>query len=130
MPYYLFENNGEIKEIFQHMNDLHEYRENGIKWNRIFIKPNAGIDTNWDPNSKTDFANKTGSKKGTLGEILDKSAELSSIREQKYGKDDVKENYYRNYSKTRDGKIHLNERKEKLAKITKEVTIKYNKKNK
>lgn len=131
MGLYIFQHpeTEEIKEIFQNMNDSHEYSEDGIKWNRLFTKPTAAIDTQWNADSKQDFINKTGSKKGTIGDILDKSAELSAERAKKEGKDKVKQDYFKNYSETRGGKMHLDQRKEKVKEITKDIVLKLHKKN-
>lgn len=132
MPQYVFqdERDGTIHEVFQGMNDEHRaFSSDGYELKRVFLPTLGAVDTKWDANSKTDFANKTGSKKGTIGEILDKSKELSQVREEKYGKDEVKQKYYDDYAATRDGKRHMNEKKEKLKEIVKDVTIKWSKKN-
>jgi hypothetical protein len=133
MPLYIFSNPNnpeEFVEILQSMNDIHEYIKDNIKWNREFTRPNASFDTNWIPESSQDFVEKTRNKKGTLGEIMDKSAELSEKRKEKEGIDVVKQKYYDDYAKLRDGKRHLNERKEKLKEIVKDTTIKWAAKNK
>ena len=75
MPYYLFSHpkTGEIQEIFFHMNDEKTYIDNnGLKWNREFVVPQASIDTNIDPYSKRAFMDKT-NKAGTFGEMMDLS---------------------------------------------------------
>jgi hypothetical protein len=82
MPYYLFSNpeTEEIREIFFHMNDEKVYiDDNGLKWNREFVVPQASIDTNIDPYSKRAFMDKT-NKAGTFGEMMDLSKELSERR--------------------------------------------------
>lgn len=82
MPYYLFSHpdTEEIREIFFHMNDEKIYvDENGIKWNREFVVPQASIDANIDPYSKRAFMEKT-NKPGTFGEMMDLSKELSEKR--------------------------------------------------
>ncbi len=82
MPYYLFSHpeTEEIREIFFHMNDEKVYiDENGLKWSREFIVPQASMDTNIDPYSKRAFMDKT-NKAGTFGEMMDLSKELSEKR--------------------------------------------------
>lgn len=129
MPYYIFESpSGEVKEIFQHMNDDHSYSENGETWRRIFINPQAAIDTKWNHNDPKDFARKSGSKKGTIGDLWSKSAELSEKRKKERGVDPVKEKMYKDYSKSRNGTQHPDRRKEKLNEIlSKPIDIKIKK---
>lgn len=106
MPIYIFSHpeTGEIKEIYQKMTDEHVYEENGVVWNREFTSPTAGIDTEIDPMSSRDFVEKTGKKKGSLGDIWDASKEASLKREKKIGKDPLKEKYWSNWSKERNGR--------------------------
>jgi hypothetical protein len=107
MPNYIFSHpeTGEIIEVFQKMNDEHLYVDkNGVKWNRIFTKPQASIDTSWNPYSESDWLDKTKQKKGNIGNILDKARELSSQREKEKGIDEKKEKYKRDWSKKRRGK--------------------------
>ena len=115
MPLYLFKNpeNGEIKEIVMSMNDIHEYSENGVPWDRVFTVPQASVDTNIDPFSREKFLEKT-AKAGTVGDLWDRSKELSIKREEKRGKDEVKEKFYSDYSKERGGRMHPAQRAEKL----------------
>lgn len=128
MPIYLFSNpkdENEIIEIIMSVHDNHEYFKDGIKWDRVFTKPTAAIDTKWDPNSKKDFAAKTGSKKGTLGDMIDKSRELSEVRKNKEGSDSVQKDYFKKYSDERGGKTHIDERKQKAKEITKDIMVKF-----
>ena len=122
MPQYDFLNQktGEIKTLFFHMNDKKEYSDDsGYQWVRQFSKPQASIDNNWDENNPRDFIEKSGRKRGNLGNLQDKAKELSIKRQEKYGVDIVKEKMYADYSKKRDGKIHPQKRKENLEKIKK-----------
>lgn len=111
------------------MTEPHIYEENGVKWNRIFCLPQALIDNKWDEDSPQDFVRKTGSKKGTYGDILDKSKELSIKREEKYGRDDVKEKMYSDYEKKRGkGFEHPQKKKERIEKMKKEgIKLKFKK---
>lgn len=114
MPLYPYKNpkTGEVKDIFQGMNDEHIYSEDGVEWKRVFLSPNASIDTKADPFSQDDFRERTGAKKGTVGDMLDYSAEMSEKRAEKCGGvDPVKKKYFDEYAKKRGGKRHLNEKK-------------------
>ena len=116
MPIYLFEHKGEIREILLGMNDKKEYTDkDGNVWNRIFVSPNAAIDSvNIDPFSAADFNKKTNAK-GTVGDLFDRSKEMSEKRKAKIGgQDPIQEKYYENYSKERNGAVHNDVRKRKL----------------
>jgi hypothetical protein len=102
MPYYLFSNpeTKEVQEIFFHMNDEKVYiDENGLKWKREFVVPQASIDTNIDPYSKRAFIDKT-NKAGTFGEMMDLSKELSEKRGGKKN-DPVKKQYVQDWKTKR-----------------------------
>jgi predicted nucleic acid-binding Zn ribbon protein len=52
MPFYVYQNpnTGEVIEVMQSMKEKHEYTDSeGVKWNRVFLNPNASIDTKIDP---------------------------------------------------------------------------------
>ena len=113
MPIYLYQNTKtkEVREVLQGMNDVHEYYgdesepENG--WERIYTVPTASIDTKQDPFSTNQFLDVTKSKKGTYGNMLDYSRELSDKRASIVGgADPIKEEYYKQYSKDRRGAKH------------------------
>ena len=109
MPIYLYSNpeTEEIREVFQGMNDIHVFEEGGVKWKRVFTVPTASIDTKIDPFSQKQFIEKTGNKKGTIGNMMDLSAELSQKREQSNGKEDpVKRKHFSDYEK-KVGKKHV-----------------------
>ena len=115
MPIYLYQNKEtqEIKEVIQSMNEVHVYKgESGLdnSWERVFTIPTASIDTKQDPFSTNDFLDRTARKKGTYGNMLDYSKELSAKRESIMGgKDPIKEKYYKQYSKDRNGAKHPNQ---------------------
>lgn len=117
MPVYLYHNTetDEYIEIVQGMNDIHEYHGkdgNESCWKRVFTVPQASIDAKVDPFSAKQFADKTRSKKGTYGDLLDRSAEMSAARAHLAGGvDPVKEQYYKNYSKERKGAKHPDQMK-------------------
>lgn len=109
MPLYLYSHpeTGETKEIIQSMKEDHVYFEDGIQWKRIFTVPTASIDTKIDPFSQRQFIEKTGNKKGTVGNMMDLSAELSQKREQLNGKEDpIKRKHFSDYEK-KVGKKHV-----------------------
>ena len=117
MPFYIFQSNktGEIREIFFHMNDVKTYLgENGKEiniWERQFVVPQASVDAKIDPCDNKAFIEKTGKNKGKLGDVLDRSKELSQIRaEKRDGKDPVREKYLEKWkSERKNRKIHPSE---------------------
>ena len=114
MPLYCYRH-PETKEeidVIQGMNDVHEYTdESGLKWDRVFSVPNASIDTKTDAFSPQKFVERTASKKGTMGDMLDYSAEMSAKRaEQAGGVDPVKKKFFESYSAERKGAKHIADR--------------------
>jgi hypothetical protein len=112
MAEYLYENpdTGKVVSVIQGVHDEHSYEEGGKKFDRVFTIPNASIDTDINPNSKEDFLEKTRNKKGTLGEMMDKSKELSERRKElNGGADPVEAKYFKEYSKKRRGMKHQND---------------------
>lgn len=109
MPLYDFQNpkTGEIKEICLLMKEDKVFvDEEGTEWKRLFSIPNTAMDTEIDPYSSSDFKKATENKKGTYGDMLDRSKELSEKRASKDGKDPVQQKYFKNWSKTRSGQKH------------------------
>ncbi len=112
MPIYIYHNEekDEYREIYQSMTEEHVYRgENGDEdgWKRVFTVPNASIDAQVDPFSSKEFVQKTGNKKGTYGDLIDRSKEMSEKRAQlNGGVDPVKQKYFEQYSKERRGAKH------------------------
>jgi len=116
MPIYVYKHpeHGEYREVFQGMNDEHVYSEEGVEWDRVFLSPNASIDNSIDPFSNQQYIDATSNKKGTVGDMMDLSSELSAKRaEIAGGKDPLKEKFYDNYAKERGGAEHPNRIKEK-----------------
>lgn len=112
MGMYIFEHpkTGKTVEIYQSVHDKHEYIDaKGIKWNRVYTVPQASIDSQIDPFSSKQFTEKTANKAGTVGDLWTRSAELSEKREKIAGKDAVKEKWFKNWSKERNGKKHPND---------------------
>lgn len=109
MPLYTYEHpeNGESIDVIQSMNDEHSYIDKqGLKWLRVFYSPEASIDSQIDPFDKQSFKDKTNNKKGSYGDFLDKSKELSQQRKDKVGYDPIQKKYFKEYSKKRRGVKH------------------------
>lgn len=109
MPLYTYEHpeNGESIDVIQSMNDEHSYTDKqGLKWLRVFYSPEASIDSQIDPFDKQSFKDKTNNKKGSYGDFLDKSKELSQQRKDKVGYDPIQKKYFKEYSKKRRGVKH------------------------
>lgn len=109
MPIYIYKNDttGEVKEVFQGMKDEHIYEEDGIKWSRVFVNPNALVDTfnSLDPFDKNAFIKRTAKVGMNVGEMWDESKKLSEKRAKSVGQDYVKLNAQNKY-KTLTGKDH------------------------
>jgi len=109
MPLYTYEHpeTGEILDVLQGMNDDHIYiDEKGLNWNRVFYSPEASIDSSIDPFSNQAFVEKTGKSKGTVGELMDRSKEMSQRRTDKMGYDPMQKKYFKEYSDSRRGIKH------------------------
>jgi len=117
MPIYIFKHpeTEEYKEIVQTMNEDHVYfDESGLQWKRVFTIPNASIDTKEDAWDHNHFVEKTGKMKGTVGDVLDYSSELSAKRaEASGGEDPIKRKAFDDYQK-RTGKKHLSDKKKTI----------------
>lgn len=129
MPIYLFENTTtqEVHEVVYHMNETKDYRgpdgnsKPGI-WRRVWVNPQASFDTKCDPFSAKDFAKAT-NKGGVVGDMWERSAEMSAKREEKAGKDPIKEGFYQRFSAKRRGKQHPQQRREESVEKLKKVGI-------
>lgn len=108
MPLYTFEHpetNETIDLIFGMNDEKIHVDKNGVKWNRVFSSPNAALDLNVDPFSHKGFVEKTNSK-GTMGDLMSRSQEMSEKRKNKLGYDPVQKKYFQEYSKKRRGTKH------------------------
>lgn len=109
MPIYCYKHPNKKKfiEIIQSVKDVHEFFDDkGIKWERVYSAPNISIDSQTDCFSERSFLEKTSKMKGTVGDLIDYSKELSEKRINKNSKDDIKEKFFKEYSKKRKGKKH------------------------
>ena len=128
MPIYVYKHpdKEEYEEVLQGMNDEHVYEKDGVKWDRVFLAPNASIDSEIDPFNKSQFMDVTRNKRGTYGDMMDLSKEMSAKRAEKAGgKDPVKERFYDNYAKERGGAEHPQRMKDKGSYESKNVKIDY-----
>lgn len=114
MGLYLYQHpeSGEVVELVQTMSEKHEFEKDGVKWNRLFTPPQMNFDVKVDPYSPKDF-NRVTEKKGTIGDLWDRSAELSHDRASKNGGiDPIKQEFFKKYSEKRSGQKHLEQVKQ------------------
>jgi hypothetical protein len=114
MPLYIYQNpkTKEFIEVLQSMNEEHIHiDEHGLKWERIFTKPQASMDTQLNLHNSKEFVRKTKNKNYSLGQLWDKSAELSEKRGGNSGQDEVRRNAELKYEK-RTGKKHPHAKKQ------------------
>ena len=98
----------EVIEVIQGMTDRHVFVDDqGVEWHRVFNIPNATIDSDIDPFSKSDFLKATAKKGMTAGDMMDLSEKLSKKREKSRGLDPVKDKTVTAYEK-KTGKPHPN----------------------
>tara|TARA_R110000824_G_scaffold214603_1_gene400817 strand:+ start:1018 stop:1368 length:351 start_codon:yes stop_codon:yes gene_type:complete len=105
MPEYIYEhpNTGKQVTVLQSVHEEHVYKIEGVVYNRVYTVPQASIDTHIDPYSQKDFRK---IKSENIGDMWDRSQELSQIRTEKEGKDPIKEKYFKDYAKKTKGKKH------------------------
>lgn len=109
MPIYLFKHpdREEYEEVFFHMDEDKVFKKEGLLWQRVYHSPNLNTEASINPWDNNDFVNKTKNKKGTIGDMMDASAELSAKRaDQNGGVDPVKQKYFKDYAKKRNGTKH------------------------
>ncbi len=115
MGIYLFQHpeTSEVKEIFQKMNDKHEFiDENNTPWLRLYTVPQSSVDTKLDPFDIKKATEKSGRMKGNLGNLFDESASLSEKRSQIMGKDPLREKALKDYAAKRNGKQYFDPKNE------------------
>jgi len=107
MPLYVYQHpeTGETIEVIQSMNEEHSYTdEHETQWKRVFLTSQISSQKICDPWNNADFVNQTKNMKGTVGDMMDKSREMSEMRAQQNGGiDPVKEKMHSDYSKLRGG---------------------------
>jgi hypothetical protein len=110
MPLYTYINpkTKQTIDIVQSVHDDHIYIDDkGLQWQRVFTVPE--VNTHGTLKAETtdkQFSEYTKNQKGKMGDLWDRSAELSEKRKKIYGQDPVKNKYYKNWSKKRKGRIH------------------------
>jgi hypothetical protein len=108
MPIYIFQHpvTKKYKEIVQSIHAEHIYiDENGFEWQRVFTAPQLNTEGTLGAEcTKEKFSEFTKSKKGTIGDLWDRSKELSEKRRKIYGADPVKKEFKEQWSKKRKGK--------------------------
>lgn len=128
MPIYIYQNpiTEELVEVVQSMSEDHIYfDENGLEWKRVFISSQLNTNGTIDPWSSNDFVNKTANTKGSYGDLMDRSSELSEKRaKENGGVDPVKNKYFQNYAKSRGGTPHPKDPR-RTAKESKNFKIDY-----
>lgn len=111
MPIYIYEHPESKKriEIVQSIHEQHVYIDKeGNKWNRVFTLPELNTSDKLNEfSTEKDFSNYTKNKKGSIGDLWDKSKELSEKREKKFGKDPVKENYKKTWTSKRKNRRYI-----------------------
>tara|TARA_R100000479_G_C6301850_1_gene170576 strand:+ start:34 stop:414 length:381 start_codon:yes stop_codon:yes gene_type:complete len=112
VPIYVYKHPEEelYEEVVQGMNDPHVFSKDGIEWQRVFLSPNAAISSNDDPFNSNAFVDKTANMKGTLGDMMSYSQELSEKRAAKLGGEDpVRAKHFKDYEKL-VGKKHIKDK--------------------
>lgn len=113
MPIYPYKNTetGETRDVFLSVDERDSYKgEDGTEdcWKRQLTKPFMNVDSSSsiDPFNKEEFKKVTNNKKGTVGDLLELSEELSEKRAEKNGGEDpVKRKHFDEYKK-KTGKRH------------------------
>lgn len=123
MPIYIFQNpeTEELIEVLQKMDEDHKYiDEHGLEYTRLYTIPNYSIDSRIDPFSSKEFAEKTRNKKGTIGDLLNESKELSEKRGGQ-SNDPILKNFLSSYEKEKGVKHSSEVKKEKIQKANKKL---------
>lgn len=125
MPQYTYKHPKKEKyiEVTQRMNEEHVYLdETGTKWERVYEVPRVAFDSKIDPSSEKDFVRATASKKGTIGDIIDYSKEMSE-RRGGADKDPIIAKRREEYKK-QTGREHPDVKKEKSKKRLQKLGVK------
>ena len=110
MPEYIYKhpNKEEYVSVIQRMNEEHMYLdENQLQWKRVLTCPKLNIDADIDPFNQNHYIEKTKNMKGSVGDLMDQSRELSEKRASIHGGDDpIKRKKLDDWSSKRGGMIH------------------------
>ena len=120
----IFQNPKTSEKKIVHIRDGHKVvyvDSSGVSWTPVeeetipdkrsdtFSLPYVAIKGNSDPFDQQSFVEETGRKRGTVGDMLDYSRELSEKRAQKNGGvDPIQNKFFKDYQR-RVGKKHLND---------------------
>jgi hypothetical protein len=108
MPQYTFlnEETNETIDVIMSMKEPHVYIDkDGKEWSRVFYAGQASVDSHYNCWSQQKFLEKTNTPRATMGDIFDRSAELSEKRKQETGHTDpIREAAEKKYSATRKGR--------------------------
>lgn len=119
MPEYIYKHpeKEEYVSIIQGMNEKHIYIDKeSVEWQRVLFAPNMNIDENIDPFNKNQYIEKTKNMKGSVGDLMDHSRELSEKRAATYGGEDpIKRKYLDDWSQKRGGMTHPEDKKKRTA---------------
>lgn len=128
MPLYIYKhpNREEYIEVFQGMSEEHTYSdEDDLQWERQFTSPEISSQKIVDPWDSNSFVNQTSNTKGTIGDLMDRSQELSDMRaKENGGVDPIKQKKHEEYSKARGGTIDPMLQKSKNTFENKHVKVK------
>lgn len=105
---YIHPDTEEMIDVVQSVHEKHIYIDkNGIEWKRVFTVPEINTQGTLKADAtEKQFSEYTKNKKGTFGDLWDRSAELSEKRKKIYGVDPVKKKYHESWSKKRKGRVH------------------------
>ena len=110
MPVYRFINpeTSETVDIIQGMKEPHTHVDgNGLEWEREWSVPNAAVDSEINPENKSDYLRKTENKHMTVGDMMDQNKAMGEKRARLHGGEDpVRKKYFKEWSKKRKGKKH------------------------
>lgn len=126
MPEYPFQSGKKIEYFFFSMQSVpsigNEILIDGKKWKRVIIEPPRGqIDSisNINPDSADEFVRLTQNHKGTYGDLINLSQELSEKRIEKHGSDKIKQDWEKQKAKKLENRKAENKRKKSLKNIKK-----------
>jgi len=129
MPEYLYQHpkTKEVISIMQGMSDKHEFIDKeGSQWGRVFTTQNLSMDsTAVDPFSAGQFLEKTANMKGTYGDMVDYSKELSQQRAQQIGGEDPVKRKMLNEYKAERGIDHVSDRPKSTSYQTSKYRVDY-----
>ena len=80
MPIYVFKHpeKEQYVELAQSMSEKHIYfDDDGLRWERVYFSPQFNTQGKIDAFDNKKFVDKTGKMKGTYGDLMDYSKELS-----------------------------------------------------